>query len=67
MDRVALLARALRMAERAHAQFELAEASGKVTEKIEWPEFYARWLFDNLHIWAVGHTCENGACEVNHD
>lgn len=61
MDRVKLLADALRLAERAHARHELDGG------KDEWPEFYAQWLFDNLHIWAAGHSCDGESCAVNHD
>lgn len=61
------LAGALRLAERAHAQREVAEADGSYTgAKIEWPEFYAQWLLDNAHIWANvhHHQCLDGSCEI---
>lgn len=51
------LAGALRLAERAHAQHELAEG------KDQWPEFYAQWLIDNTHIWAS--NCSDGSCKVH--
>lgn len=55
---VMLLARALRLAERAHAEYETKGG------KDEWPEFYAQWLVDNLHIWSNVHDCADGSCEA---
>lgn len=56
---VKLLSTALRLAERAHAKYELKGG------KDEWPDFYAQWLVDNLHIWSAIHTCDDGSCEVH--
>lgn len=56
---VKLLASALRLAERAHAQRELAGF------KDEWPDFYAQWLFDNIHVWSAIGNCEDGSCSVH--
>lgn len=52
------LANALRMAEKAHAEYEKRETEAN---RIEWPEFYAQWLIDNTHLWA--HDCPDGKCE----
>lgn len=61
MDKsVKLLSDALRLAERAHAQYELKGG------KDEWPIFYAQWLMDNVHIWAATYGCDDGSCEVHH-
>lgn len=58
---VKAFASALRLAERAHAQAELAGYKG------EWPEFYAQWLMDNVHLWTVTshHHCEDDTCAVH--
>lgn len=63
MENVQVLADALRLAERAHAQAELNGHKGL------WPEFYAQWLMDNVHIWLKHSlTCEDGNCEMHsHD
>lgn len=42
------LAHGLRLAEKAHADFEKAYPN----TKIEWPSFYATWLLDNIDVWA---------------
>lgn len=56
------LSDALKLAERAHALHELAGG------KDEWPDFYAQWLFDNLHVWSKGeHICDGDSCEIAHD
>lgn len=62
-ERVVILARALKMAEEAHAR---AEKAGHVGE---WPEFYAQWLLDNPHLWAPEYGgCVGGQCAVHdHD
>lgn len=65
---VKLLASALRLAERAHAQYELkfAEQKELTVDEVPWPEFYAQWLFDNLHIWsAAAGGCVDGTCSVH--
>jgi hypothetical protein len=62
MDKtVKRLADALRMAEKAHAEYEKQHAF----PKHEWPEFYAQWLIDNTHIWAHDVLdCPDGSCEI---
>jgi hypothetical protein len=52
------LANALRLAEQAHADFEKKHPAGPH----EWPEFYAQWLLDNIHLWSK-HSCEGDACD----
>lgn len=60
MDRVQLLAHGLRLAEAAHAQYEHNKAPNN---KVEWPEFYAQWLFDNVDKWSA--ECADGSCTVH--
>lgn len=46
-SQVEMLSVALREAERVHAEYE------KAGGKDEWPEFYAKYLLNN--IWGFGH------------
>lgn len=62
MENVQVLADALRLAERAHAQHEVAGGED------EWPMFYAQWLMDNVHIWLKHSlTCDGDNCGIDHD
>lgn len=54
------LAQGLRLAEQAHAAHELKG------QKDQWPEFYAQWLIDNVHLWSP-HVCADGSCAVHSD
>lgn len=60
MEAVQILADALRLAERAHAQAELAGHKGP------WADFYAQWIVDNIHLWSK-HSCSDGSCDLKHD
>lgn len=64
---VSLLADGLRLAEKAHAEYEKRGGDVGETTMYEWPEYYARWLIDNVHIWSP-LNCADGSCEVHsHD
>jgi len=49
MTQVELIARLLRDAEKAHAEYEKKETG----EKKEWPEFYASYLIHELYALAA--------------
>lgn len=61
---IARFAAALRLAERAHAQYELRQKETG-SKELEWPEFYAQFLLDNAHLWSGIHICHNGSCEID--
>jgi hypothetical protein len=47
--KIELVAMALRGAEAAHKAYE-SEMENVTTPKVEWPQFYAKWLIDNTPI-----------------